>query len=351
MCGPPSASRRRARIFRSCRSYSSGSPARLCRRRAPLANLTEPTPARSPPAARLPSRTRIRSSCGASGAVGGHVAGELLSRGVPFKALARDRANATKLTQLGMDVVVGDYDDPDGLVAAFTGIGRLFLVSPLLPGLDEKEGNAIDAAVRAGVHHVVKLSTAGVGQTAVGNRLPRQYPLHRHSEQHVEASGMAFTHLRPGPFMQNTLNFAPSVVAEGVFRGAWGDGRMGYVDVRDVGAVAARVLSEEGHEGRAYELTGPESLSPSDIARSLSAVTGRDVRYVDVPAEGLRQAMLARGMAEWFAGAVIEVMEHTRSGAAAHVTNTMAEIKGQPVRSYGEFAREYASRFLPSAGA
>lgn len=277
---------------------------------------------------------------GATGTVSGEVARALAADGVPFRALVRDRSRADGLP--GAELVVGDYTDPDSLAAAFEGVDRLFLVAPLTPRLAELEGHAVDAAEQAGVRHVVKLSTAGVTQ---GDGGPRQYPLHRGSEEHLERSGLAYTHLRPGPFFQNTLNFAPSIAAEGVFRGAWGEGTLGYVDVRDVAQVAARVLTGDGHEGQAYELTGPEPLAPADIARELSAATGREVRYVDVPPEGVRQAMASRGMPEWLAGAMAEVQEHTRHGGAGRVTDDVARITGRPPRSYADFAREFADRF------
>ncbi len=103
---------------------------------------------------------------------------------------------------------------------------------------------------------------------------------------------------------------------------------------RDVAAVAAAVLTQEGHEGRAYELTGPEALAPADIATTLSAATGRELRYEDVPAEAVRQAMLGGGMPEWLAGAITEVMQHTREGEATPATPAVADLLGRPPRSY-----------------
>ncbi len=192
---------------------------------------------------------------------------------------------------------------------------------------------------------MVKLSTAGVTQEPVeGHTLPRQYPLHRSGEQRIEGSGMEYTHLRPGPFMQNTLNFAPSIKAEGVFRGAWGDGALGYVDVRDVAAVGLEIL-RRGTSTGALELTGPETLSGADIAARLTAALGRDVDYIDVPAEGVRQAMLARGMPEWLVGAMVEVMQHATGSGRARITQTITEVTGSPARSYDDFLRDFGFLF------
>ena len=263
--------------------------------------------------------------------------------------MARSAEGARHLADHGYDVVRGDLGDQASVVSAFEGAHCVFLVAPLVPELEELEGHAIDAALNAGVQRVVKLSTAGVAQAQAGvGTVPRQYPLHRRSEERLERSGVGYTHLRPGPFMQNTLNFAPSVVDDGVFRGAWGDGRMGYVDVRDVATAAVKVLLEEGYEGRAYELTGPEALSPTDVASKLSAATGTSIRYVDVPGEGVRQVMLERGLSDWFAGAMVEVMDHTRQGAADHLSDDVRDLTGRPPRSYDEFATEHASLFRPA---
>lgn len=284
---------------------------------------------------------------GATGTVGGHVARELKSAGVSFVALVRDRARGEQALGSEVEMRVADYERPDTLVVALRDVDRVLLLAPLVPQLAELEGNVIDAAVGAGVRHVVKLSTAGVGQVSHpgGASVPRQYPLHRRAEEHLEQSGIAFTQLRPGPFMQNTLNFASSIAATGVFRGAWGDGAMGYVDVRDVAAAATRILVDDSYSGETLELTGPEALSPVDIAQKLSAAIGREVRYENVPGEAVRQAMLSRGMSDWFAGAMVEVMEHTSTGAAANVTRVISEVTGRQPRTYDNFAHEFAGAF------
>jgi len=287
---------------------------------------------------------------GATGMVGGSVVSELRSAAVPFLALVRDRIRARQVLGAKIEMRECDYGRPETLDAAFQGVESVFLVAPLVSQLAELEGNAVEAAARAGVRHVVKLSTAGVRQSS-GRGVPRQYPLHRRAEEQLERSGLAFTHLRPGPFMQNTLNFASSIAAEGVFRGAWGDGAIAYVDVRDVAAVAALILSGRGHDGQVYELTGPDALSSTDVARKLSATLGREVRYQDIPPEAVRQAMLARGISQWFAGAIAEVMEHTRTNAGARVTHAISEITGRRPRSYDAFAREFAPAFATGQGA
>jgi len=284
---------------------------------------------------------------GATGQVGSQLVRVLRVAGVPFRALVRDAKRAADMLGADVSLIEGDHMNAKSLVSALVGVERVFLISPLVPELARLEGNVIAAAARSGVKHIVKLSTLGVVQTKRDSVLPepRQYPLHRESEKRLERSGIAFTYLRSGPFMQNTLNFAPSIVKEGVFRGSWGDGRMGYVDMRDVVAVAARVLTEDGHEGKAYGLAGPEALSHAQIAEKISAATGREVRYVDVPIEATQRALLARGIPEWLVGAMVEVMAHAREGNADGVSDTVGKITGKPPHSFDDFAREFASVF------
>lgn len=286
---------------------------------------------------------------GATGTVGLGLTAELLAEGVPFRALVRDPRRAARVLGPEVDMVEGDYEKPETLRAALTGIERLFLISPLTPRLADQERNMIDAAARAGVEHVVKLSTLGVLRDVDGpsSPEPRQYPLHRLGEVRLERSGMAFTHLRPGPFMQNVLSFTPQIASEGAFYGSWGDGRMGYVDARDVAAAAARTLTEDGHERGAYGITGPEALSQAEVAEKLSAATGKAVRYVDVPPEAAREGMLGRGMPRWLAGAMVEVMASIRRGGADETYDGVTMLTGRPPRSFDDFAREFAPMFEP----
>src|SRR5215212_5540313 len=211
-----------------------------------------------------------------TGTVGVPLTGELPAGDAPFRALVRDPRRVARMLGPEGDFVEGDYERPETLHAALAGIERLFLIFPLTPRLADLEGRVIDAAVRVGVEHGVKLSTLGVlrGTEGFSSPEPRQYHLHRLSEGRLEIPGIAFTYLRPGTFMQNVLSFATRIAREDAFYGSWDDGRMGHVDVRDVADVAARVLTDDGHEHKAYGITGPEALSQAEVAEKLSASTG-----------------------------------------------------------------------------
>lgn len=283
----------------------------------------------------------------ATGKVGREVVRALRERGLPLRALVRDERRSSEILGRSVPHTLVDYLDPASLRAVFHGAGKLFLAAPLSPEMARMERNLIDAAAAAGVRHVVKLSTLGIASAARDHE-PRPYPLHRASEAYLEASGMSWTHLRSAPFMQNMLLFAPSLLKSGTYAGGWGTAVLPSIDVRDVAAVAAVVLSEAGHEGRAYSLTGSELLTHDDIATELSAATGRTLTYHDMPPELARLTMIGRGMPEWIAGAIAETMAHGQR-IRATTTDVVREITGREPRTFAAWARENVRAFARAA--
>jgi uncharacterized protein YbjT (DUF2867 family) len=282
---------------------------------------------------------------GATGTVGGATVRELARLGAgPVRGLVRDPARVDELAALGLQAAVGDLDDPPSLDRALAGVDRMLLIAPLGPELERREAAAIAAASRAGVRRVVKLSTIGVAERGPGPE-PRPYPAHRASERRLEESGLAWTHLRPGPFMQNLLAQAPAVRATGTLTAGWGDGRQAFVDARDVAEVAARTLVGDGHEGRSYALTGPAALSGPEVAAELAAGLGRPVGYADVPPGAVGAALRARGMPEWLVEALREVMARVRAGASPAVADGVERVCGRRPRSVEQFARDHAEAF------
>lgn len=276
---------------------------------------------------------------GATGTVGSLLVKELANSEAVVKALVRSPEKGEKLKASGIAPVVGDFDQPETLAPALEGVSRVFLLSAPDAQMVSRETNFITEAKRAGVSHITKLSAFGAGESFSLGRL------HHEVEQYLQASGVAYTSLRPNGFMQNMLGFARTIREQGVFYAPLGETRVSYIDARDIAAVAAKTLTEDKHAGRIYELTGPEALSYTDIAQKLSAVTGKEVKYVSVPMEAARQGMLAMGMNEWLASALVELFEHYINGGAELVTDTVREVTGRDARSFDEFAADYASAF------
>src|SRR5205085_2488222 len=142
----------------------------------------------------------------------------------------------------------------------------------------------------------------------------------------LEASGIPFTELQPNSFMQNLFLVASTIAAEGVFYEPAADARISHIDARDIAAVAVKALTEAGHEGKTYLLTGPEALSFDAVAAKLSAALGKTVRYVSVAPADYRQGLLQYGLPEWQADAVLALNAFYREGKGAVVTNTFAEV-------------------------
>jgi uncharacterized protein YbjT (DUF2867 family) len=217
------------------------------------------------------------------------------------------------------------------------GVDSLYLLSPSSPRLAEIEGALVDEAKKAGVRHIVKHSVLGADMHA-------ESPLtsvHAYAEKAVKASGIAYTFLRLNSFMQNFVtSHAWSIVAQGMFFEALGDARVSHVDTYDIAAAAARVLTEEGHEGRSYDITGPEALSNFQIAEKVSALLDRRITYTPVPDEAMRQGLLGAGLSEWYAESVVKLYRFFRQGGGAPVTTDLEQLIGRQPRTMEMYLQE-----------
>jgi uncharacterized protein YbjT (DUF2867 family) len=138
---------------------------------------------------------------------------------------------------------------------------------------------------------------------------------------------------------------APTIRSEGVLYAPMRDGRVSMTDVRDIAAVAVTALTHDGHEGKTYEITGPEAISFGQAAERLSNAVHREVRYVDVALGTAREVLIARGTPDWYADAMVKLFEMLSAGAGAGVSNTVQEVTGKAPRAFDDFARDYADAF------
>ncbi len=277
---------------------------------------------------------------GATGTVGSEVVRALVDRAERVRALVRDPEKAASKLADEVELARGDLADPESLAEAMDDVQRLFLLAPVDERVVELEGKVLDAAKRAGVEHVVRLSVMHVDPNAdtVFARV------HGQAEEQLKRSGLAWTMLRPTFFMQNLLGSAAMIKSGTLYQPA-GDGRSGHIDARDIGDVAAAALGTRGHEGKAYRLTGPQDLSFHDIARIVGDVIGKPVAYVDVPRETAKQSMTGAGMPAWQAEAVLELTDLLKAGKLAGVSSDVEQITGHPARSLEQFARDHAGAF------
>ncbi|MFD7700863.1 SDR family oxidoreductase [Streptomyces caelestis] len=263
---------------------------------------------------------------GASGRLGGRIARRLAAAGIPQTLLARTPARAPRLP--GATAVPGDYGDRDALLRALRATDRVLMVSaPESPDRLRQHRTFIDAAAEAGVAHLVYISFHGAAPDATFT-LARD---HWHTEQHIRASGLPFTFLRDNLY----ADFMPALVGDdGVIRGPAGDGRAAVVAQDDIADAAVAVLRDPGpHTGRAYELTGPEALTFTDVAAAITAATGRPVSYVPETTEEAYASRAGHGAPDWQLDAWVSTYTAIADGSLAQVTTAVHELTGHPATS------------------
>lgn len=269
---------------------------------------------------------------GASGTVGSEVVKALVARKAPVRAAYRTRPQNVPGS---VESVALDYDRPETIAPALHGVETLFLLSNSVA----PEASVVDEAKRAGVKRVVKLSVLGAAEG-----LFEFARWHRPVEQHIEASGLAWTHLRPNGFMQNMINYKGETIrAQSALYASVGDAAISHVDARDIGAAAARVLTEGGHEGKAYDLTGGAALTYGQVAEALSTALGRTIRYVPITPEQYKAAAVAAGTPEAYADALVDLDRAYSQGVGSRVATGVTTLTGRDPISFDAFARDYAT--------
>lgn len=276
---------------------------------------------------------------GATGTVSGEVL-RALAGTTGVRALVRDAGRTPPVA--GVEYAVGDLADPSSLPAVFDGVTTLWLLTPMGPHAPHLSMNALWAARRAGARHVVRLSAVGAAHDAP----TRNGRLHALSNAELTHSGLAWTILRPHFFMQNLLG---ALVGNQLF-GIAGEGSLGLVDVRDVAAVAAEVLTRPArHEARIYTPTGPESMSLRRAAGEFAAHLGRPVGYTPLTPDQAHSALLQAGVDPWAAAVSAEYAEAYAGGWGDFTTTDVRDVIGRPPRTVGEFVHDHRDRLATAA--
>lgn len=278
---------------------------------------------------------------GAKSSVGSEVARQLAATGRPVRAMVRNLASAAKLSDEGMEVVVGSFSDRDALDTAMTGVDAAFMISFEHPDQIALQGNFIAAARRAGVRLVARLSAAGADPGSANPIMSS----HGKGDRQLVESGLAYVLVRPDWFSQELLVDCP----RGVIRRPAGDARMPFVDVRDTAAVTVKALTQTGHDGRAYVVTGPEALNHTEIAALLSEATGKRFVYEDVPLELYRQALLAGGASDYYADLITRLFAAVRGGDVGAISDDVRRVLGRPAIPFRQFAHDFADQLARQA--
>ena len=278
---------------------------------------------------------------GATGNIGSQVIQQLSALGVQVRSLIHNPKKAENIKLPGVEIAIGDFEHPHTLDAALKNVKTALLIPVNNFNQVEHESNFIAAAKRAGTEYIVKISSAlpDVDSPSIVTSS------HAKTEKILESSGLAFTILQPNFFMQNFFWFT-STIQKGILPLPLKNAKAAMIDVRDIAAVAVAVLTQAGHEGKTYKLTGSEALTPQDVAEKLSLATGRKISHVYLSPEDFAINLLAAGQPQWAVdSAIYDWQNKLEKGFYAPITNVVTEIaKKQPI-SFDEFASDHVHLF------
>jgi uncharacterized protein YbjT (DUF2867 family) len=276
---------------------------------------------------------------GATGNIGSRVVERLLRRGERPRVLVRDAAKAARRYGDRVDVRVGDFDDSASLSAAVDGVDVVFLVTA---GADlaEKDKRAADVAKSAGVRLLVKLSTDDVAH-GVGTGV-----WHREGEAAIRDSGVGFVFVQPSGFMDNFLNWADAIKADGVIRCAAGEGVIPFIHCDDIADVAIAAMTEPHYAGQSLPVTGPEALSFAEMTAKVGAAIGRELRFEPRSEDDERRAQAAWGSPQAMIEARLSIFRAMRDGRLTAVSDNVTKILGREPISFDQWAQQNAAAFV-----
>ena len=257
--------------------------------------------------------------------------------------MVRDEVKARATLGADVALVAGDLDDPASLDAAFAGADKVFLNSGHGPALQQQQKNAIEAAKRAGVSHFVKMSGSEKAVAADGPSQIMQD--HYHVEEVLKASGLTWTIVQPNYFLNNVMMFAPTVSSDSKFMSPIApDAPISMIDVRDTADCVVAAMTEPGHEGKTYYLTGAE-ITLNQIAVEMTRVLGREITVVTVPWEGAKAAMEKQGMPDWLIAHMAGIARFVSGGGMGGPSDWVEKLSGHAPRNLADFLVEHKAAF------
>jgi uncharacterized protein YbjT (DUF2867 family) len=277
---------------------------------------------------------------GSTGKTGSEVVKGLLAKGETVRAGAHTPDKATGMfgSQAGVQVVSLDLGRPETFDAALAGVDRVYLLAVTgETAADKALMPFVDRAKSAGVRHIAYM-------TARGAEMDENNPL-RKVERYIEKSGMAYTFLRPSWFMQNFSSgfIAPMIQGMGGIYLPAADAKTSFIDARDIAAVGVAALTEPGHDGKAYALTGGQAWTYGEAAEILSRAAGKSIRYVALSDEDFRSSLAAQGWKPEQIAMFSNLFSGVRQGWAAAVSPDVANVLGRPQITLEQFAQDHAA--------
>jgi len=277
---------------------------------------------------------------GATGTTGKKLVKLLVKGGSNVVAAVRDPIKGQELKDAGAQLVIMDWNRPETVEAAFHGIDRAFILTPIAFNLAEDSRVAVKAAKTHGVKFILKLSSLGADPDS-SVHISREHGL---GENAVKESGIHYTILQPSGFFDNWINYQGQAVKSGVVYGSSGDGKLAYIAADDICAVAAKILLHpEHHYGKTYVLTGGEALSAYEAVNIIGKYIGREVKYVDVGDENLKRTLIGYNIPEWMADDMVHFEVVKRNNWAAAISPVVKDQLGKNPITFDEWAKTHAS--------
>jgi len=279
---------------------------------------------------------------GATGNLGQELAKLLAQSKISARAMCQHKEDMTSFTAMGLEAVVGDFNDPVSLRKAMLGCERLFLVTPAIREQSVLLRLAIDMAIETRIRHIVKISA---GDTNLDSRIAWA-KAHAEGDHYLRSKPVAWTVLRATGFMINILE-SRKMIATGILPNPTEQGKVSWIDHRDISLVAKHVLTEDVHKHQraTYFLTGPEALSTNDVAGKLTHTLGYPVKSTPATLEDMRKALLHAGLDEWRIDSIIAQFEMVKGAHAVDVTEEVERITGYKPRTFQQFLEEFKDRF------
>lgn len=273
---------------------------------------------------------------GATGNIGKELVPQLLAKGEAVRAVTRDAAKAAAFDPK-VERVVGDLKDAATVARAVAGADAVFLVGIIADTTQAADRQLIADSAKAGVKRIVKISARSTGR-GIGQ-------IHFEQEELIRKSGVAWTFLRCGMFMSNTLGWAGTVKAQGAVYSPFGDGKMAMIAPKDIAAVAAAALTDPRHEGQVYDLYGAELLTVPEQVAILSRVIGKPVKVVDITPQAAGERLRAAGGSDMLVEGLVALWTMVRNGEAKFRNDEVQRILGRKAQNFETFCRDHRQAF------
>jgi (4-alkanoyl-5-oxo-2,5-dihydrofuran-3-yl)methyl phosphate reductase len=276
---------------------------------------------------------------GITGNVGGELARLLVESGQRVRGLTRDPSKA-RASLSNVELVRGDIAQPSSYAPHLAGVEQAFFMTESGAQMADHATQFCDEARRAGVRHVVALSSGTIAiekASAIGR-------WHHALEDAVNASNISATFLRPGNFASNALRWAGMIRSQGAVFHPYPDGRSAPIDPRDIAAAAFVALGDPARRGQTLQLTGPAKLSTRDQVQTIATALAREIRVVEVPEVGARKGMLGSGMSETMADAILELARASANDIEP-LSPAVRDLTGREPRTFAAWTHDHIDAF------